>query len=410
MNRRLQRLIGSFVLCGSLLTAAPHYPFPQHVVYSEGTIKPSNVSQERMDRDVERFYNRWKRDYLVSAGRDAKGHRLYRIAYGKGSNTTVSEGQGYGMVIVALMAGYDPRARRYFDGLWRYARKYPSINDPRLMAWKIRKGHPVEGRDSAFDGDTDIAFGLLLAAQQWGTEGGIDYLKAARRVIRGIRHSTIGPHSRLPKLGDWVEDDGDTYNEFTPRSSDFILTAFKSFARAMGDDSWYDVVDACRRAARRIQRRYSRRTGLLPDFMVDCDPLSSCRPAPPYFLEGKYDGHYDYNAGRDPWRIATDYLISGDPESKAIVEKMMDWIQKRSKNRASRIKAGYRLGGKRIGNYTTTFFQSTFGVGAMIDAKYQKLLDSIYLAVRKRHEGYYEDSVTLLALLVMSGNFWAPEE
>lgn len=36
----------------------------------------------------------------------------------------------------------------------------------------------------------------------------------------------------------------------------------------------------------------------------------------------------------------------------------------------------------------------------------QQWLDKIYDTVRARHEGYYEDSLTLLSLLAMSGNFW----
>jgi hypothetical protein len=38
----------------------------------------------------------------------------------------------------------------------------------------------------------------------------------------------------------------------------------------------------------------------------------------------------------------------------------------------------------------------------------QAWLNSIYDAVYATHEDYYEDSVTLLCLLVMTGNYWQP--
>ena len=409
MKKILATIAAVLIGCGQLW-GAPHNPFPQHVDYVAGAIKPSLYSQERMDRDVKNFYNYWKKNYVVRAGEDEQGRPLYRVAFGKGSDVTVSEGQGYGMVITALMAGYDKKAREIFDGMWRYSRRYPSEIDSRLMSWKIKKGRRVEGADSAFDGDADIAYALLLANEQWGSDGAVDYLTEARRVIHGIKASTIGPESLLPKLGDWVENDGEQYNQYTPRSSDCILSAFKSFAWASGDESWYDVAGACQSALKQIQKKYSKRTGLLPDFLVDCNPIASCRPAPKNFLEGPHDGDYYYNAGRDPWRIGLDYLISGDENSRKLVAKTLNWLKERSKERASRIKSGYTLKGRKIGNYTSTFFQAPFGVAAMANKKYQKLLDSIYKAVRKTHEGYYEDSVNLLSLLIMSGNFWAPEE
>lgn len=36
---------------------------------------------------------------------------------------------------------------------------------------------------------------------------------------------------------------------------------------------------------------------------------------------------YAFNACRVPWRMATDYLISGDARAKAIVARMVDWAR-----------------------------------------------------------------------------------
>ena len=134
--------------------ARPRYPFPQRRSYSEGTIRPNHRRQAQLDGDVRGFYERWKHDYLVPAG-FADGAPMYRISSGRSKSAkTVSEGQGYGMIIVALMAGSEPLAQQLFDGLWRFARAHPSRVDPRLMAWKVPN---AAGTSSAFDGDADMA-------------------------------------------------------------------------------------------------------------------------------------------------------------------------------------------------------------------------------------------------------------
>ena len=44
-----------------------------------------------------------------------------------------------------------------------------------------------QGRtSSATDGDMDIAYSLLLADKQWGSDGEIDYLKQGKKVIDAI--------------------------------------------------------------------------------------------------------------------------------------------------------------------------------------------------------------------------------
>ena len=77
-----------------------------------------------------------------------------------------------------------------------------------------------------------------------------------------------------------------------------------------------------------------------------------------------------------------------------------------------RLRAGYRLNGTPLPgrDYFTIFFAAPIGVAAMTDVAQQQWLNDLYDAVRARHEDYYEDSVTMLCLLVMSGNAWSPLE
>lgn len=386
-------------------------PFPQHVAYATGSILPSHRTQAQLDGDVRAFYDAWKQTYLLEAGTSADGHPLYRIAFGESApnhDQTVSEGQGFGMVIVPIMAGYDPDAQTLFDGLWEFARAHPSEVDSRLMDWKVPES--IDGNDSAFDGDADMALGLLLADAQWGSNGRINYKAEAEVLLSGILESTIGPESRLPMLGDWVDASGSEYNQYTPRSSDFMLADFRAYGHATGDPVWDEVIANSQAVMLSIQENHSPQSGLMPDFIVMTGDDHTPQPAPPDFLEGADDGHYSYNAGRVPWRVGTDALLNNDAASRAIAQKISLWAESASNGDPTSIKAGYDLDGNPLpdSDYFTTFFVAPMGVAAMTDPTQQEWLNAIYDSVYDRHEDYYEDSVTLLCLLVMTGNFWTP--
>lgn len=386
----------------------PARPFPQHVAYAADSIRPNHRSQAQLDVDVRAFYAEWKREFIKPAGTGSDGRTRYRVAFGKKGKAaarTVSEGQGYGMVIVALMAGEDPEARMIFDGLLDFALAYPSSRDARLMTWQVPVG---EGSNSAFDGDADIAHALLLAHAQWGSSGRVDYAAAARTRLAGILASTIGPESRLPMLGDWVQAKGEKMNEYTPRASDFIPAHFRSWARFTGDGVWQTVAERCAAVIGDLQANFSPRTGLLPDFVVAAQ--SAPRPAPPKFLEAVTDGDYYYNSGRLPWRLGADALLNAEPRSVAQVRKISAWARESTGGDPQKLRGGYRLDGTPLtgSDYFTTFFAAPLGVAAMLEPQHQAWLNTLYESVRSRHEGYYEDSVTLQCLLVMSGNYWDP--
>jgi len=386
--------------------ADPSHPFPAHTPYAPGSILPNHRTQAQLDDDVRAFYDYWKK-YVIAAGTTSDGRTMYRISFGSTNPArTVSEGQGFGMVIVPLMAGYDANAQQIFDGLYEFAMAHPSHIENRLMAWEVPEIEK-HGIDSAFDGDADIAYGLMLADAQWGSSGTVDYAAAANARIAGILAATIGAQSRLPLLGDWVNDtSGKRYTQFTTRSSDFMLGHFRAYGRFTSDAAWTDVVNRTQTVIDSIQATYSIESGLLPDFIVKAGKKP--KPAPGGFLEGPLDGAYYYNAGRDPWRIGTDALINGDATSKTEVLKMAAFFKKVSGGDPMKIRAGYTLAGKpvRNSNFFTSFFVAPAGVAAMLDPGSQDFLNAVYDAVRNDHEDYYEDSVTMLCMIVMSGNFW----
>ena len=387
---------------------AQHYPFPQHVKYHKH-IKPSQYTQAELDEHVRSFYNTWKRIYL----KNGCEINQYYVFFDSGNTLTVSEAMGYGMMILPMMAGHDPGAKKYFDGLFRYFKAHPSSKTPHLMAWKQITGCVnADGDDSASDGDIDIAFGLLLAHEQWGSTGDINYLYEAQLIIKDLMGNTaadgdINQDIHTVILGDWVGP-GSYMN--STRTSDFITDHFRLFACVSGDSlAWANVVDKCYDLISEMQTNYSKRTGLLPDFIVNID--KNAKPAKPDFLEGDLDGHYSYNACRDPWRIGFDYLVNGDERALNAVKKINSWLFQKTGGIPSQIYAGYYLDGRAAANWHDVSFTAPFAVGAMLDTTKQEWLNKLYdevLSAKTSENGYYGNTLKLLSMLVISGNFRNP--
>jgi len=382
-------------------------PFPQHVNYNPGVIKPNDVSQQQMDDSVCSFYKKWKERYLHD---DAGSSQYYIWVEGTvDDNVCVSEGQGYGMIIAALMAGYDTAAQKIYDGLYRYYKLHPSKKSPYLMAWAQTKTFTDVDGTSATDGDMDIAYSLLLANEQWGSNGNINYLKEAQLMIADIKKFEINHETFSVLLSDAVEPESEDY--YDTRSSDFMPDHFKAFAKATKDNFWNKVVDKNYALFKFLQDEYSPDAGLVPDFIEHIKRKPTA--ARPHYLESKYDGAYNYNACRVPWRIATDFITTRDKRSKEFVERINTWIRETTQNNPDNISAGYTLEGDDIKNryYEAMSFIASFTVAAMIDANNQQWLNKLWnyvLSFNTEQFEYYGNTIKMISMIILSGNYWTP--
>ncbi|MDQ7246128.1 glycosyl hydrolase family 8 [Dongia sedimenti] len=389
---------------GALADPARH-PFGQdHVAFPAGTLRPSK-SVGDLDRAVGDFYNQWRTRYLIP-GCKPDELRVKANAGAVGDRMTVSEGQGYGMVIVVRMAGHERYAQAVFDALYRFARRHPSRADPMLMGWSENRYCQDEREPgSATDGDLDIAYALLLADAQWGSDGAIDYRQESVRTLAAILRHTVDPATGVILLGDWVESDDPAAKG--SRTSDWMIDHFRAFA-ALDPASWTHVLDVHLGLVARLQRTYAPKTGLLPDFITDFD--TEPVPAPPNFLEAQTDGDYAWNACRTPWRIGSDALVSGDPRSRAAVRKMSDWIRAATGGDPSKIVEGYKLDGSPLGSESSMAFAAPFALAAMSTPGAQAWLDALWdEIVAAPPEGYYPDSIKLQVMMAVAGAWWAPE-
>lgn len=411
------------LLVFSGLQAIPNYPFPTHNTYYAGVIQPNNVSQAQMDQKIKALYDEWKQAYLRTVP-DAPD-QAYVFYNSDGTSdpknaVSVSEGQGYGMLLTVYMAGYDAEAQTIFDNLFRYYQAFQSVITPALMGWQQvdEDGeiipNPEGGDDSATDGDLDIAFALLLADKQWGSNGPINYIAKANTMISAIRKGDVNLELFTLKLGDWADDeepedpDEPDYGKAT-RPSDFMLNHLKNFSAASGNSTWQSVITKTYSVINELFNNFSPNTGLLPDFVEFID--NAYVPADEEFLERIEDGYYSWNSCRTPWRIATDYILTGDTRALNQLTALNNWIRNKTNQTPSNIKAGYKLDGTPLVSYTSLAFSTPFAVSAMINADNQAWLNALWThtsAQPTSGTNYFANSIRLLSFLVVSGNWWTP--
>ncbi|MGV0992941.1 MAG: glycosyl hydrolase family 8 [Mycobacterium sp.] len=379
-------------------------PFGSHLrPYAAGTLAPTG-SQASMDAAVVSLYNKWKSNFLVSAG-------SYGLAVKASADYPyVAEGQGYGMELTVVMAGADPSAQSSFNGILKYVLAHPSSINPNLHASEQNASFvSVDGSDSATDGDLSIAYALLQADRQWGSTGTYNYKQLAITRINAIKASEMNPTTYLPTLGDWNTPGDSLYNSTRP--SDLMIDHFRAFKAATNDVFWDSAVTAAGNLIAQQQNTYAPTTGLVADFVVNTN--ATPKPAPANFLEGSTDGQYAYNSVRVPWHLGVDAVVFGNALSKAEVQKITAWFRTKTGDTPSKVVSGYKLDGTSVVNYLDPEFVATLGPAAMGDPSNQAWLDKIWTYTVAQSQtsaanSYYSASLMLQSMIVMSGNYWTP--
>lgn len=381
-------------------TLSCNRPFPQSLPLT-GCIRPEGIPQAVLNADTADFYRYYRKRYFRPSpgGGPEGGCFLDRPdTYQGGSYKTISEAHGYGMIILALMAGHDPEARAYFDGFCRFFDRARSRGNGQLMSWVVPADDGSPFNDSATDGDMDIAYALLMAHGQWGSGGEVDYLGKARALItEGLKASNLGPGHRT-LLGDWDR------NGWNTRSSDWMPGHFRAYHGATGDAIWLKVRDTAYGLIADLTRSHAPVTGLMPDFVVGDPP----RPAPPGFLERPTDGGYSWNACRVPLRLAADFAHADSREARAALLRTSTWLRQATGGDPKAIKAGYALDGAPLSPQGSLAFTAPFLAGCMADPGAGEYLEKGWKLLGVPGS-YYEDALSMLSMLLISGNWWAPE-
>lgn len=317
--------------------------------------------------------------YLTREGCPEGAYRIHRyLAY---DFDTVSEGIGYGMLVMALMENDNNLTQKYFDGLWDYYQYY--LNNNGLMSWKIDREGKVIGDGSAADGDEAAAMALLYAHKQWGSNGRINYFEEAKTLASKIMSFEVTKKDFVIKPGsEWGG-----YNITNP--SYFDPAYYRIWQRF--DHDWTKVLNRCDNIYKHFYETYE--TGLFPDWCVANGSTA--------YLSY----NYSYDACRVPLKIGLDYLWNGKGDEH--LNKLTKWIIKKTEADPAAIVDGYKLDGTAIGKYNNAAFIGPFCVAAMAGESQEWLDKSLSHLVGLEtggRFGYYNDTLRLLSLLIVSGN------
>ncbi|MEV4150062.1 glycosyl hydrolase family 8 [Amycolatopsis sp. NPDC049691] len=400
MKKIVRAVVATAALAAGLLSV-PATASATGTPYVPGTLRPS-VSQATQDAALQKYYDFWKQNFLTTKC----GSGTYAVLSKDADHSFVAEGEGYGMTISAMMAEKDPQARAIVDGILKFVKAHPSVNNKDLHAAEQDANcKSVNGSDSATDGDLEIAYGLLIADKKWGSAGSVNYKAEAVRIINAIKKSEVNGTTKFTLLGDWGND---AEYRNSSRSSDWMPGHLRAFAKATGDSFWDQVRTRSETAVSQLQSSYAPNTGLLPDFVVNTN--STPKPAPADFLEGPYDGKYSWNACRDPWRLGADAISFSGSAAANQVRKMNTWIKSATGGDPAKIQSGYSLSGSKTESGQHPCFTAPFAVAAMTDAGSQAWLDKLWTAISTWSPDatdYYGTGITIQVLLILSGNYVA---
>ena len=420
------------------------------------SIRPNHISQAQMDADVIRLYNDLRDSFLRTSN---NGLHSWFEAGGTGvagSNAlTNSETHGYGMMLIALAANMSGAARgderQIFDRMNALRRVQSSVEQPRspatknyLMSWvvvDVESSEPVFevrscwdndircwtqgtgilpahrdiparfGRsNSATDGDMDMAYALLLAYRLWGDP---QYKSDAVDIIGSIKslnfHRSPGNQHRT-NLGDWHGRWGQATlsDRTTSRPSDWMPGHFRAFYRATGDNFWWAAADEVYTLLSQVS---DGNTGLMPDFVID-NPARVVAGTHEAAVAGEHNYYnYSYNSCRVPWRLALDWAHNGTPAAQTQINRISAWLRGATNGDPEDIRSIYRLDGNPVDpdRRASIAFVGPFTAGMIGDVANQQFLNRTYDHLIERDtRGFYNNSLRLLSLFLITGNWRAP--
>jgi Glycosyl hydrolases family 8 len=351
--------------------AAPtgNFKFPQARKYA-GCTYPTTTSVAQ----VCNAYNAWYSGITTTAGAGSN-RRVFDKSFDSGNTT--SEGMAYGMLIAVYMSD-----KPAFDAFWGYASSHFSNG---LMSWHIDPNGGTIDPHSATDADEDMAWALLMADKQWG---GGTYLSAATGMLGHIKAEFSG---NLPTDGDF----GASFTHPDYAAPDYNAT----FAAASNDTSWNSVSSAEYSA---FTQHWNSSTGLIPDSITT-------------------SSDFGFDACRAPWRAGVDFCWHGSSSASAFLTPQVATFKSLAAAATpfpGNLKLHLSLAGQPVSGATVTgAIVGPAAVAAMMSSSNQAFIDSswTFLATYVKNASmsgiygssgdYFGDTLGMIGLLVMSGNF-----
>lgn len=370
-------------------TGSGAFPFPQNAP-SEFCNYPNYDNAH-----VRAAYESWK-DTVVSSEGAGGFLRVRKPDSGSVIGSTVSEGQGYGMLLAVYFGDQE-----LFDNLWLYTKQY--FNENGLMHWEIDPNGGVIGTGAALDGDEDMAWALVMASRQWSESPRIaSYHDEAVDLIEAMwEHEIDHTRNGMPLPGDaWGGADITNISYYAP-------AYYRVFGEVTGNvEGWQQVIDTSYTI---IERSLNAANGNAENGLVPawCDsqgvPVEAFSGAPT---------HFQNDSTRTPFRVGQDYCYYGEPRALEYMRKIANFYTGVG---VANIIDGYDLDGTPHPEHSVNGSQAASFVGpaavaAMGSDEFQPFLEEAYLAVAggglDAGTIYYQASWEALSLLMLSGNFY----
>lgn len=351
------------VSCGF---AAVNYPYPQEKAYAYGTYVPgiSDKVKSRFDAFMSKYYE--------------ESGNLARIKFDQEAYT-VSEGIGYGMIMMVYFSNNETSYQSQFDKLWAYYNNW--LNSNGLMHWQIQGFSNVVQQNAATDAEFDVAFSLIMAYYQFGDE---KYKTAASNLIAKIRTSEMESNG--------LHKPGDMWNDY--KNPSYVSpAAFEQFKNFDDASFWSNAISANYSL---LKKNQNSTTGL-PSGWSDANGT-------PVQGNAQYIA-YDYDAPRAPWRWAWSYAWYGHNDAATLLSKLAPWVSNRGS--ASRLKVPMNLNdgsdyGEAWSNATAV---GPLTCAMLYSSSYASKLSSYSsVLLSKGSESYFNDALQVLSGLLLSGN------
>jgi len=361
----VNKIVFLFVLCAFSAYSAVNFPYPQEKNYGNGTINTTvaNASANLKTKFTSFFSTHYEENQNKTMG---------RIKYDD-TQQTVSEGIGYGMIMMVYFSDNNRSYKDEFDRLWKY---YNNFLDQRgLMNWKINGFNNAIEYNAATDAEFDVAFALEMAYYQFGDQ---KYRDDAAALIGKIKQYEMEP--------DGLHKPGDGWGENIARRNPSYVSpaAFELFKRV--DNSFWTT--ALTRNYTLLKANRNSNTGLPSDW---CN--NNGNPESNYF---------GYDASRAPWRWAWSYAWFGHSDAKDLLDKLAAWVSTKD---VANIKGSIDITNGNPGSDNNSTFIGPLTNAMQVDSKYQTNVNNYWTAlIAKDEDRYFQKAMQLLTGLLATGN------
>lgn len=364
-------------------------------------------------------WQEWKAAQIT--GTNAGGNGRLRVLGGVDSESTVSEGQGYGILFASI---FDDQAT--LDGLWLFTSDH--LNARGLMDWHI--GNPGQrlGTGAATDADEDIALGLLNACVKvqrgsWpASRNGINYCAQATSLIGAIYDSEIdwigpNPAGRVGTTSGGELLPGDSWSIATDYPQGIVNLSYFSpgyytaFGKFTGRQAgWADVIARNYAIVNLAQGQPGNCSKLVPNWVrYDGEPQQV--PWQP-----NNSVWWSYDAARLAWRVAVDKAWYGSADARSTSNEIGSFFSSAGLGNIGE----HSMNGQRTGSGPWPFFvanaaaaiwaadaRTPVNCGAAtgsIKETPQSAFDRV-VSTKDSPNSYYGNAWRLFAMLLMTGNF-----